>query len=292
MRTSNAAFIAVLAASLLWGCGQSGSDKTMMELIHERDSLRQENQEQCERLTSINRLMTTINLAVDSIAESEGLLFINPDGEGRISRDNALNQLNNYEMLIKRQQQELRDMRLRLGEDNKDVDGIIKVMKQQLDAKDKMIEQLRAQLAQKDIDINRLKATISNQRITIDEQQRTIVSLGESNDRKTRALQVQDNMLNQGFIIMKSRKELENLGIIRKGKIVPDGTLRNVSAFMKIDIRKAREFAFQAKKPKILSDMPASSYDLRTTGDGNFTITITDPTAFWSISNYLVIQTF
>jgi hypothetical protein len=37
--------------------------------------------------------------------------------------------------------------------------------------------------------------------------------------------------------------------------------------------------------------MPASSYEFVPDGDGKTILKVKDPTAFWSVSNFLIIQT-
>lgn len=91
-------------------------------------------------------------------------------------------------------------------------------------------------------------------------------------------------------MVIASKKELEKRGIIKKGRLIAQNALDR-SKFAKVDIRKLREISFSARKPKLLTTMPESSYELTTDGNQNYTMKITNPTAFWSISNYLVIQT-
>lgn len=280
----------IILVPCLLGCNNNGASETVMKLLEERDSLKEMNVSQGKRLDAIGRLMTTINQAVDSIAESEGVLFLNVDGEGLTSKQDVLHNLENFEMLLKRQQTQIHEMQLRLGEDSNEVDGIISVMRQQLEAKDRMIVQLKAELAKKDVDIVQLRRTVNAQKTKLTEQDEALKLLNKTNTAQAKALQTQDAVINECYVIIKSKKELQQLGIIKKGKIVADAALHS-SAFMKIDIRKAKEFAFQAKKPKILSNMPQSSYILTTNGYHYFTLRISNATAFWSLSNYLIIQT-
>ena len=60
--------------------------------------------------------------------------------------------------------------------------------------------------------------------------------------------------------------------------------------FTKVDIRTFTEVTINSGNPKILTQMPASSYRIEK-GKGSSILYILDPTAFWSVSNYLIIQT-
>ena len=100
----------------------------------------------------------------------------------------------------------------------------------------------------------------------------------------------QDAMLNQCYMVVGSKKDLEKKGVVKKGRLIAQNALDR-SKFSKVDIRRFVELTFSAKRPRILTDMPENSYELTTDGDGNFTLSIINPTTFWSVSNYLVIQT-
>ena len=61
-------------------------------------------------------------------------------------------------------------------------------------------------------------------------------------------------------------------------------------AFKKIDIRNVKSFKIPANRYEILSQMPSGSYKVSKNDDGTSTLTITDATRFWSVTNYLVIK--
>lgn len=283
--------IAIVAVcALLSSCGGGADSGLAGRLMEERDSLILLSREQTRRLDAINNMMATINATLDSISQVENVLFFNADSEGKFSRQTALDDLANYEMLLRRQQSKIHELHLRLGEDSPEGVGILQVMRQQLDAKDMMIAKLKEQLSQKDVDIVRLRKTVTEQGSTIVRQEKKIGELTEVNKAQTKALIRQDEMLNNCYVIIASKIQLEKAGIVKRGKIVSDAAFNN-SMFMKVDIRKANEFAFQALRPRILSSMPQSSYMLMNNGGNNYTLKVTNPAAFWGITSYLVIQT-
>ena len=110
---------------------------------------------------------------------------------------------------------------------------------------------------------------------------------------QTDILNDQNEQLNIGYLFIGSRKELQNAGILSKnifnGSKIMTSNL-NFSKFAQIDIREFSEIVCQSKHPKVLSSHPAHSYSIDKSGDGNSTLTIKDPGAFWSLSNYLIIQ--
>lgn len=276
---------------LMSGCGGT-SNSDVIRVVSERDSLRQVARLQQRRLQQVNDVMMTLGQALDSVQQQENLLFVNPSGEGAASRADALNNLNRFETILRSQQRHIDDLERKLREaEQEDVDiepdrqaqTLIANLRQQLKQKDELIAQLRTQLEAKDVDITKLRAVVAS-------QQTQISQLGEANKRYTDALTRSSDMANRGFVAIAPKKELEAAGIVRKGKIQTKDALDR-SKFRQVDIRKFTEITFEAKKPKILTAAPQSTYSLTTDGNGKFTLHITNPADFWSISNFLVIQT-
>lgn len=284
-------FMSVLSIS----CSRNGSssrDDLLIALVHERDSLQAANHTQKERLDKINSMVSTINSALDSIAAQENILFINPESEIQVSRNDAIRNLARYEQVLKKQRERIDNLQHELEQrsDSTKLNGMVAILQQQLDAKDKQIAHLKTELAKKDVDISRLRQEVLSQRTRIEEQSHTIFQLDRATKVQEAALTTQDEIINSGYVIVGTKKDLERKGVIKKKRLIPESTF-DKTKFARVDIRKYRDVPFSAKKPRILTDMPQSSYSLTTDGNGNFTLHITNPADFWKISNYLIIQT-
>lgn len=282
--------LTMIIGSALSGCGNSGSE--VIKIVTERDSLRVQNQVKTQQLLSINEMISTLNGALDSIYKEENLIFLDPLSEKPVNRIDALNNLDRFEAVLLFQKEKIDKLEASLSdsEQNGNFQGLIGHMKTQLAEKNAQIASLRTELSQKNVDINRLRNQIEVQRNQIDDQAAAIAELDRRTQAQTRALVVQDEMLNVGYVLLGSKKDLERKGIVRKKRLVSDSAL-DKSKFAKVDIRKWTEISFFAKRPRILTDTPSSAYKLTTTGDNNFTLQVTNPTDFWSVSNFLVIQT-
>ncbi len=102
----------------------------------------------------------------------------------------------------------------------------------------------------------------------------------------------QDALLNEGYVKIGSKAELKAAGLLTGGflkKNKVDMSSIDKSLFQKVDIRHVTEIPIPSKKPKLLSPAPADSYHFETDG-GSSTLVITNPTRFWSVSNFLIIQ--
>ena len=85
---------------------------------------------------------------------------------------------------------------------------------------------------------------------------------------------------------------MQNAGIIKSnifsgGKLNPAGVDRNL--LDEVDIRHMDEVTLMSKKPKLLTSHPASSYRIDY-GPDMSVLVILDHNAFWSASNFLIIQ--
>ncbi len=251
MRLSALTAPLLMAAAAAMTACSGTGNSEVIRVVSERDSLRQVTAMQERRLAQINDVMTTLGEALDSVQQQEHLLFLNPSGEGTASRADALNNLNRFETVLRAQQRHIDDLEKKLAEANTDTPDNAPSPQAET-----LIANLRQQLSQKD----------------------------------TEALTRSSDMANRAFVAIDTKKKLEADGIIRKGKIQTRDALDR-SKFRQVDIRKFTEITFDAKKPKVLTSAPQSTYTLTTDGKGKFILHITNPAEFWSISNFLVIQT-
>ena len=91
-----------------------------------------------------------------------------------------------------------------------------------------------------------------------------------------------------------TKKQLKDAGLLKTGflkKKKVEYSNVDKTKFMKVDIRKFRSIQLKSNNPKILTPMPnTSSFHFDDNTDGNVTLIIDNPTKFWSVSNYLIIQ--
>ena len=100
-------------------------------------------------------------------------------------------------------------------------------------------------------------------------------------------------LLHQGFVLVATKKELKDMGIRTGGNLFKKSktNLSNLPTgrFKEVDIRNFNQLKISGKKVSLISPAPASSYSL-VQEDSGYRLIINDPSSFWSISNYLVIQ--
>lgn len=280
----------MLLAIGMASCGNS-NDK-VLEIIAERDSLRKMSETQSAELSNYVQMVEVFNSTLDSIATQEGLIFVG-NGETPVTKEDVRYNLTRFETILRKQEAKIRDLEARLASDNDSTNQALQLvshLKRQLGIKNRQIAELKSELEKKNVTISELQQLTESQRVKIESQTVTINELSNRTRRQGEALARQDAMLNNGYVLIGSKSDLKRKGITKRGKLVANAVLDRTK-FYQVDIRKWQEISFTAKRPRILTNMPASSYELTTTGDRNFTLRIINPADFWRISSYLVIQT-
>lgn len=281
-------FYLIFTIWLFFSCTNNSREKS--ELMSQIDSLKIENQ---KKEKDINEMMSYVNVladGLDSIAKQEDILFNSNKGrEGVvINREQLKKNLDVFENIINQQKQRISQLA-----------DSLKAKGENLNKLQVLVDYLNHQLEEKDNVIKSLRADLENNKVNIANLQRKVRSLSDSNteltskvESQSTALAAQAEMINECYVKIGNKKTLSAMGIITSGllkktKINPNAI--NQSQFTKVDIRYFTEVPLQSSKPVILTQMPSSSYKIEKTGKNSSILYIVDPTAFWSLSNYLVI---
>lgn len=271
-----------------------GDDDYASAVIAERDSLRtlaDENQRELERMTDF---FNEVAACIDSISEQENLLAVtvDPETHRRYSSREMAMRLEQLSDIINGQRQRIQTLvdSLNNNTDSVRINGLtstIAFLTAQLDQKEAQIERLRTELSGERRNVRRLSQRVENLEGTVDTLTRMNTALHE-------AVQVQTEIINEGFILMADKRILQQMGVIEGGGFLRRSkvNLGNVDtgSCTKVDVSQFTEITIPSKKVKILSPAPQGSYRLTKSGNAHI-LAITDPAAFWSLSNILVIQT-
>ena len=152
----------------------------------------------------------------------------------------------------------------------------------ELNAKQQRIEELQTELASKIIHIEELDADVSD----LSAAKETLVA---ENEAKAKTVAEQDKSLNAAWFVFGTKSELKAQKILQSGDVLKSADF-NKDYFTQIDIRTTKEIKLYSKRAELLTTHPAGSYELVKDDKGQLTLKITNPTEFWSISRYLVIQ--
>ena len=276
-------------SSLFLSCNNTSKDTKEQVKI---DSLTNVAQNQQKHISEMEEFVNSLSQTIDSINKQENEILSEGDIEkGKpLSKEAMLNSLKKFKETIDKQKEIIANLEKQLVSKNDEMSAkmlqIVSFYKKQLEEKDATIASLQKDISENKRNITKLKTTVDNLTSTNEAQKETIK---EQKGIMTR----QTNMINTCYVFMGTKKELKAEGLINTGflkKTKVDESKFASAKFTKLDMRDCNDILIKSSKPKILTQMPSSSYSLVKNTDGTCYLHIVDPNAFWSISRYLIIQ--
>lgn len=281
---------AVLACIIV-SCGLKNNG--IENVIAERDSIIAEYNSQKTELKKLTDVMDAIYMTVDSITKQEDAIYTIKESGAPNKRKELIEKLKFLGELIDRQRQTIKSLKdslqadsVNLSPSNIKLTKVIVFLEKQLEEKDQTISKLKYEINKKNKNISKLNSTVN-------ELKTDLSDMNEKNKLQEKALDVQDGIINEGYVLVATKKELKDLGVISSNlfKTTLNPSTFNDKNFRKVDLRDFKEISIEGKKVKILTHVPESAYLIQKY-DGGIKLIITDAALFWSISNYLVIQVY
>ena len=286
--------IAILLASMtIWSC--SNDSKQNEEQIALQDTINANKEALVKAIADRDSLFSLINDIsddMDQIKSLENILASNTwTGETSSKKEKIKNDLQILKNTLQQRQQKLNELEKKLKDS--------KLTNTKLE---KTIETLKTQIAEHQVEIENLNTALTSAKGQIvklendkDSLNKTITTVSAE---KAKVEEIAEeaitnvNELNKCFYAIGSKKELKQnkileSGFLKKTKVMQGEYDQNF--FSVADKRTLKKINLHSKKAKILTNHPANSYELQDV-DGQKTLLITNPSIFWNLSNYLVIQ--
>lgn len=284
--------IFILMMGLLLSCNHEKQQGEIEKAKEQIDSLTQLTKKQVDHIKDMESFITSISQTMDSIDIQEKELIVDGDVEKKktITKESIINNLQKYKETIERQKEQIANLEKQLTANKDEMSAkmlqIVNYYKQQLDEKDRTIASLKKSISENKTNIAKLQKSVNSLLATTKKQQGTIK---EQEDVMTR----QSDMINTCYVRIGTKKELKAAGLISSGflkktKLNESSMLTN--HFTAVDMRNCNDILIKSSNPKILTQMPVSSYNIIKNDNGTCYLHITDPNSFWSISRFLVIQ--
>lgn len=264
-------------------------------IVAQRDTLLVQNEKAQVELDELHLYIEVMSSSLDSIAKEEGMLFMpDPENPGKKLSNRQLQQrFDRFQELIDRQRN-----KIKMLEDSLDIKStslnnmkiLISYFRQQIELKDVEITKMKKELKSQRATVVKLEAEVSEMQANIDVLNADVTHLLDKSEQQSQILDTQDSMLNEGYYIVKSKSELQSMGI--RAQNLSNANL-DLSSFTKVDIREftTLEISADVRKIKILTQMPVGSYSFEADPDGSTVLKIDSPVDFWCFSKILVIQT-
>lgn len=235
----------------------------------------------------LNDIMSTFNDIQEGfreINEAEGRVNLEKGNPEKMSKDDIMESIS----FIRRTMQLNKERLLRLQQQLKassfnaaKLNDAIEELNKQMEEKSNQIAQLEAELKDRDIKIAEQAGQIN----TLGEE---VSNLTTENQQKTETVERQDKELNTAWYVFGTKKELKEQRILESGDVLKNNNF-NKDYFTSIDIRVVKSVKLYSKSAKLLTSHPEGSYKLEMDAQKQYTLYITNPQLFWSVSRYLVI---
>ena len=275
---------AVITASSLFTISCGGSEKEANPLADSLSGVNGElNGQLSEKEAALQEFVTSFNEIQDNlnaIKEKEKIVTTSSQsGDVKSKEESIKEDIQAIYDLMSKNKNRINSLSKKLKNANSKIAGLeqmIATLQAQIDAKDGEISDLKAQLEAKNIELSNIVMNLE--------------AVEEESTAKT-------EKLNTAFYAFGTSKELKEKNVITKeGGFIGMGKSTKLKAdfnkdyFTKIDASQVTSINIGAKKVKIITTHPTSSYKL--VGDKTVEkIEILNSEDFWSSSKYLVIIT-
>ncbi len=284
-------YLSLILALFLSACGNS----EMERLKTERDSLALLAQTNDETIEDFVQAFNEVESNLETIKQKENIISVKSRGNVELD-ENSKDKINDdilaiYE-LMKKNKETITKLEKKLRQSNIKSAGLQKLvasLQEQIKTKDAQIEEMKNNLEKLNINIQELNLEIANLNSDID-------TLNQTSDSQKEVIDKQDKELHQAYYIYGSKKELKKHGVVSsKGGFIGIGRMQklvdnfNKKNFTQVDIRNFKSLPLFAKKAKLVTSHPSSSYYFA--GDKKVdSLIIKNTQDFWSVSKYLVIM--
>lgn len=262
-------------------------------IVHQRDSLAMEKMAVDSNYNQTLAIVNDVENGFSQITNTSSEMRVNlkgTEGKSASKKEMIAAQMTVIKENIEKNKAkiaELRRLASKKGKENGKLLETIKRLQTEMDEKGVQIQALQTELDQKNIKITELNTTVTVQSKNIADQQNVM-------EQQKTTIKGQDTDINTVWYCVATSKKLKAAKIITNTGLFQSRKVMAVdfdnSVFTQVDLRNATSIPTGSKNIKIISSHPLSSYNLVPGDDKNITIQITNPTKFWSVSKYLVVQ--
>lgn len=277
--------IGITGLLILSGCTDK---KKLEEAEKQNDATRAELIEAVNDRDQLLSLVNEISAGMDQIKQLENILSVSGKNETPGRREQIQADIAAIQQTLQQRREKLAELEKKLSASsgaNTELKKTIASLRSQIDSQAGEITTLRTNLSEATGKIGELDAAVDSLHTTVT----TVTAERDSTEQQNTII---TNELNQCFYAIGTKSEL------KENKIIETGFLRKTklmkgdfdqSFFTTADKRTLTTLDLNSDKAEVLTNQPAGSYVI-TEVNGHKVLRITNPVAFWSLSNYLVIK--
>ena len=267
--------------------------KKYQALVAERDSLQVVASNVTTDFESSLQTINEIEMALQTIREAENIILLeNQEG----NTNYAVSQIEAIDRTIQQNKAKIDELERQLaeaGSKSKQLNATIARLRSELEEKDSYINSLRDELQVSRAQVAELSGTVEGLHRDVDSLSENLGSLTAQSEEQQATIRLQDAMMNTVYYLAAPMETLKEYGLVTGGGIFHR---EEVSSSLNKDVMHAADkrhlsvIPLNTKKATIMTNPPESSYQITKGTDDMLSLEITDPNAFWNISNYLIIS--
>ena len=199
------------------------SNKEYNKLLKERDSLSVVIEEQDKTFSEFESCLDTLSLSIDSLYLPEVIQLLSPYKEDGIRRNRTEIKLNfdKYTNILMRQKERINSLQDSLLDKNQNIEKLKSVftfLNSQLDEKEYQLRNMKIELTKKNSQIASLHSTVSSLENNNADLRQDINNKTDIINEQNSILKAQNEYINQGYVLIGSRKTIKNTGLIKNFK--------------------------------------------------------------------------
>lgn len=288
------ALVAACALMVLGACNNSKTKDAEAENVELKGDLK-------ETLATQDSLFALLNDITDGMSQIKEMekIVSTPGGLGQETasrKEQIRNDMMALQQALQERRERLDNLEKRLkasGNENSNLTKTIQSLRAQIADQETEIATLTNQLAEANIKIEQLGTQVTTLNKSVDSLNTNLDTEKKSRELAELETQKAQNELNECFYAIGSKSELKKqkileTGFLRKTKLLK-GQFNN-DYFTLGDKRTLTTIPLHSKKAKVLTGQPENTYEIYTDSNGQKILRITNPTKFWQMTNYLVVQ--
>lgn len=286
------ATLAVIATAILSACNGGKLREAEAQNEQLKGDLR-------ETLATQDSLLVLVNDISDGMSQIKDLekIIATPGslGESASRRDQIKNDMIAIQKALQERRERLAELEKKLadtGGESSTLKRTVSNLKAQIAEQQTEIATLTNQLASANIRIEELNAQVSNLNSDVDSLNTGLTAEREQKEAAQEAATAATNELNTVYYAIGTGKELKEKKILESGFLRKTKVMKgdfDMSYFTAGDRRTLTVIPTHSNKAKVLTSQPKDSYVIMDQ-NGQKVIKITNPSKFWQLSNFLVIE--
>lgn len=280
--------LGLIVMVVAYGCGKKEMEQKLVNQKAIQDSVQAALDAKNAELEGLFEQLNSIESDLDIVTNKYSDVSTLKNTGGEISgdrRSKITSQIQDINEILAQNKQKISELTSKLQKSNNN--------NKQLTA---FIEKLQARIAEQEEELQLMTTELQKKNITIAGLNKNVEELTNQNREKDEHILRVEDERNTVYYIIGTKQQLRDKGIIsqsggflgigKKTNIASDSDLSN---YTKIDARRIKHIILPGHKTQILTSHPSSSYTLEGGADKATALDITDVSAFWAKSKFLVI---